>query len=278
MHDIGTVAIIATVGFGAAALGGMVGVGGGFIMVPFLCYYWPEASPAAVTFVSLVMIVCNAVSGSIAYAAQQRIDYRSGVIFAVATVVPAVAGVYVVRHVDMTAFKPLFGGMLVCAACVVARRAFRRHVHPVPHSSDRPGMTRRAFIDALGVAHCYEFRMRRGVVGSIVAGFCSSFFGIGGGMVHVPVLTQLLHWPAHIATATSNFVLAISAATGVLTHVVADSTLPIPEALAAGAGALGGGFVAAQCARRVSSRTLLIIFALVQFVLGARMALAGIAK
>lgn len=278
MHNIGAIAVIAGVGFGAAALGGMVGLGGGFIMVPFLCYYWPEASPAAVTFVSLVMIVCNAGSGSIAYAAQKRIDYRSGMVFAVATVVPAVAGVYVVRHLDMTAFKPLFGGMLVCVACIVARRAFRRHVHSVPHSSCRPGMTRREFTDALGVAHCYEFRMWRGVAGSVLAGFCSSFFGIGGGMVHVPVLTQVLHWPAHIATATSNFVLAISAATGVLTHVVAGNTLPLPEALAAGAGALCGGYVAAQCARRVSSRTLLIIFALVQFVLGARMALALIVK
>lgn len=278
MHDMGTLAIIAAVGFGAAALGGMVGVGGGFVMVPFLCYYWPEASPAAVTFVSLVMIVCNAVSGSIAFAAQKRIDYRSGMVFAVATVVPAVAGVYVVRHVDMTVFKPLFGGMLVCAACVVARRAFRRHVHPVSHGTARPGMTQRAFTDALGVAHCYEFRMWRGVVGSIVAGFCSSFFGIGGGMVHVPVLTQLLHWPAHIATATSSFVLAISASTGVLAHVLADSSPPLPQALAAGAGALCGGYVAAQCARRVSSRTLLIVFALVQFVLGARMALAVFAK
>jgi uncharacterized membrane protein YfcA len=50
-------------------------------------------------------------------------------------------------------------------------------------------------------------------------GFLSSLLGIGGGVIHVPVLVQLLNFPIHIATATSQFVLTNMALTGTLTHI-----------------------------------------------------------
>ena len=56
---------------------------------------------------------------------------------------------------------------------------------------------------------------------STVFGFISSFFGIGGGFLYVPALVYLLRFPIHIATATSLFVLTITAFTGSVTHVAA---------------------------------------------------------
>jgi len=54
-------------------------------------------------------------------------------------------------------------------------------------------------------------------------GYVSSFLGIGGGIVHVPVLAQWLGYPVHVATATSHFTLALMALTGTVAHVAAGS-------------------------------------------------------
>jgi uncharacterized membrane protein YfcA len=58
---------------------------------------------------------------------------------------------------------------------------------------------------------------------SAVVGFFSSLLGIGGGIIHVPMLVRLLHFPVHIATATSHFVLANMALAGTVTHIVTGS-------------------------------------------------------
>lgn len=48
----------------------------------------------------------------------------------------------------------------------------------------------------------------------------SSFLGIGGGIIHVPVLVNILNYPVHIATATSHFVLAVMSLSGTMVHIV----------------------------------------------------------
>jgi len=50
-------------------------------------------------------------------------------------------------------------------------------------------------------------------------GVLSSILGIGGGIIHVPVLTQLLNFPIHLATATSQFIVTITTASGIGTHL-----------------------------------------------------------
>jgi hypothetical protein len=66
-------------------------------------------------------------------------------------------------------------------------------------------------------------KLRAGALYSLGVGFLSSFLGIGGGVIHVPLLVRALGFPVHAATATSHFVLAIMAGTGTLTHVALGS-------------------------------------------------------
>ena len=58
---------------------------------------------------------------------------------------------------------------------------------------------------------------------SLVIGYFSSVFGIGGGVIHVPVLARLLHFPIRVATATSQFTLAVMALTGTIVHIVSGA-------------------------------------------------------
>ncbi len=87
----------------------------------------------------------------------------------------------------------------------------------------RGHLTHRNLTDRYGTSHEYDVPVRRGIAYSTVVGFVSSFLGIGGGVIHVPLLVRALGFPTHLATATSHFVLAIIAASGAATHVISGS-------------------------------------------------------
>jgi uncharacterized membrane protein YfcA len=87
-------------------------------------------------------------------------------------------------------------------------------------TADRPGLTHRMLVDAQGITYTYAYSRPLGLALSAAVGFLSSLLGIGGGIIHVPAMVQLLHIPAHIATATSLFVLALTSLTGSVTHAL----------------------------------------------------------
>jgi uncharacterized membrane protein YfcA len=85
---------------------------------------------------------------------------------------------------------------------------------------------------------------------SFGVGFLSSILGIGGGIIHVPALITLFDFPAHIATATSHFILALSAATGTLSHV-ALGHVQLGPGIAMALGAIAGAQVGGALSHRV---------------------------
>src|SRR5438094_763257 len=100
-------------GFAVGAYGTLIGAGGGFLLVPALLLLFPTARPTTITSISLAVVFFNAVSGSIAYARDRRIDYRTGLIFAAATVPGAVLGAIAVGYVPRALFDGLFGLLLI---------------------------------------------------------------------------------------------------------------------------------------------------------------------
>ena len=95
--------------------------------------------------------------------------------------------------------------------------------------------------------------MLLGVLISLVIGFVSSFLGIGGGVIHVPVMSQFLGLPVHIATATSHFVLAIMSGTATLTHL-AQGSYRAGDGLRRSVALSIGVIVGAQLGARLSLR------------------------
>ncbi|HEY4223320.1 MAG TPA: sulfite exporter TauE/SafE family protein, partial [Myxococcota bacterium] len=77
--------------------------------------------------------------------------------------------------------------------------------------------------------------------------------GIGGGIVHVPALVALFDFPAHIAAATSHFILVVTAATGSIEHYTLGNVRLVP-ALAMGAGAAVGAQIGGALSRRMKAR------------------------
>ena len=90
---------------------------------------------------------------------------------------------------------------------------------------------------------------------SIGVGFVSSFLGIGGGVIHVPLMVTALGFPTHIATATSHFVLVFMAAAASVTHAIAGTFsdgVGLRRAAALAVGALVGAPLGARVSTRIS--------------------------
>src|SRR3990172_7069262 len=102
-------------GLFVGAYGTLIGAGGGFLMVPmFLLVY--GATPQNAVGTSLAVVFLNAVSGTISYARQKRIDYRTGVRFAIATLPGAAIGAYLSSYLTSGFFNLVFGLLLVATA------------------------------------------------------------------------------------------------------------------------------------------------------------------
>lgn len=262
--------LLIVIAMAVTTLGTLVGLGGGFIFVPLMIFLMPGKSPATLTFLSLVMVMFNAWSATWRYTRMRRVDVRTGWVFGAATVIPAVIGVFIVTRMPMKDYAPIFGGLLVVVAGAMVYRQFSKPPTPLSTEGAPAGLARRRFTDADGVTHDYAFNLPLGTAISIGAGFISSFFGVGGGVIHVPAMTQLLRFPVHVATATSMFVLALSSTVGVATHLLrGDHGFGLATAAAVGAGGLVGGQLGALLSRRVKARAIL-------FILAALMALAGL--
>lgn len=235
------------------AFGTLVGVGGGFILVPIfllLMHYSPQHTVGT----SLAIVFLNALSGSVAYIRQKKVFYDAGIRFALATIPGAFLGGYLSRYFTSRAFSITFGVLLLIIALIMFGRA------------------RAAAARETGTFDAATFTYNRvlGVSLSVVVGFLSTILGIGGGIIHVPIMVYLLGFPTHVATATSHFVLAISTFFGVTAHYIMHNILLVP-AITIGTGALLGAQGGAWLAQRVQSRPILIVLSILLFLVGIRL-------
>jgi uncharacterized membrane protein YfcA len=261
--------LLCLLGLAVGVFGTLVGAGGGFILTPVLLILYPDLSAASVSSMSLLVVFFNALSGSVAYARLRRIDYRSGARFAIAAIPGSVLGALAVRSVPIRAFDAIMATVLAAAAvAVILLKPHAERPHP------RGRTVAREVVDRLGVTYRYRVPPRRGTIYSTGVGFLSSFLGIGGGIVHVPLLVGVLGFPTHIATATSHFVLVFIAGAGSITHLIAGALAAgngLRRALALSLGVLPGAQVGARLSRRFSGPFIRRLLGLALLALAARL-------
>jgi uncharacterized protein len=221
------------------------------------------------------VVAANATSGAIAYGRQGRIDLRSGGLFALATLPGSIGGVLLARAIPRGPFDVAFALVLLALALVVVR--VRSDLGPAAPEGRAWGQVSRELVDADGKVHRYRVHLPLGMAISFVIGFASSLLGIGGGFIHVPTLIAVLGFPVHIATATSHFVLAITASVGTATHLLAgDLATTWPRTVAIALGAVAGAQVGARLSRRVQGVLIVRILALALVVVALRLAAQGL--
>jgi uncharacterized membrane protein YfcA len=256
-------AALALLGFAVGCLGTAIGAGGGFLLVPVLVLLYPSESPETIASISLAVVAANALSGTIAYLRQRRVDLRAGLWFSAAAIPGSVLGAIAVGFLPRSAFELILGAVLLGAGAFLL--AGRRDL-PSDAAHDDTG--------PLGprIPH----HRGAGLAVSFVVGGLSSLLGIGGGIIHVPAMVHLLGFPVHVATATSHFVLATTATAGTATHIVTGAFhVGWRRAIAIGIGAVVGAQAGALLARRTKPAFILRGLAVALLAVGTRIAYQG---
>ena len=117
MANVGVVLLGVVVGLAAA----FTGLGGGFLMVPFLLFLGLTAQRAVGT--SFLAILVISVSALVAHNKLANVDYRLGILLGLGGVVGAQVGARLVEHVSTEGFKRVFAVILVgLAAYLVLKK------------------------------------------------------------------------------------------------------------------------------------------------------------
>ncbi len=206
-------------GLGAGTYGVLIGTGGGLVLMAALLLIYPHESPERLTAISLAVIFFNSVLGSGAQAHMKRIDYKSGFLFAAATVPGAIFGVLTTPYVSRHLFDAVFSSFLIISGVMLlVKPKFDGKEHAKTHKKSAYEITRH-LTGTDGVSFEYSYNPVLGIVLSFLVGYLSGLLGIGGGIIRVPIMAYLLNFPAHLATATSYFVRAVMTFTATITHI-----------------------------------------------------------
>jgi uncharacterized membrane protein YfcA len=228
-----TVIVLVAVGLGAGTLGSMLGVGGGIIMGPALTFMGLPPSQTAAT--SLFAVTSTSVSSTVAFSRQKRIDYRHGLELAAGAVPGAVLGGLISSTISEADFKLYFGILLMAVGTYIVFRS----------SILKEKEARKISI----AQHAAIFAITFG------AGIISSLFGVGGGVIFVPVMLLIHRMTIHRATATSQLTLMITSFAGIFTHALLGHPNYV-YAVALSAGAVVGAQLGARWSKNAKAASL----------------------
>jgi uncharacterized membrane protein YfcA len=228
----------------ASACGAMVGLGGGFILVPMLRLIF-GLPPAEAAGTSLVLVVASSAGGSFAYLMQRRVHVKIGLLVAAGGLPGSILGATLSLYISARLFDWTLALVLAAVAIDMAWNAERRmrgrpqhqHVHAIKGMSYRVAL-------ALGFG----------------IGLLSSLFGIGGGVVVVPTLLYFSELPIHAVSATSQFALALTSPIGLITHALQRDVV-LSDVVPLVAGGLLGASIGARVSAKLKSPQLLVAVA-----------------
>ncbi len=259
MFGLGLALMATAVGCVAA----MVGAGGGFLVVPMLVLVWGiSAQEAAGT--SLLMIVFTSSSSTIAYHAQGRIDYLLGLILAAGTVPGALLGASAATHLKSEVLSGLLGIFLlgISIRMLIARE--------LPDRRPDPRRGTRTKVDAHGHIFEYPRISPLALPAGFAGGLASGLFGIGGGVLIVPLIRLGMGIPMHIASATSMFMMIFTSIAGASTHAYLGN-VRVRYAIPLCLGIVVGTQIGAFLARRTRAKALERILGVCLSIIGGRL-------
>lgn len=272
--------ILILVGFLVGGCGTLIGAGGGFILVPLLILTThPKMPPNIITAISIAVVAANAISGSIAYAAAKRIDYKTGLTFGAFTIPGSIAGVFIVKYIPLHLFDILFGVLLTILAGSLFINSSKHKVSKHVSSKVSKRAQHRSITDKKGEHFSYTYNQPVGIAISILVGFISPLLGIGGGIIHVPAMVQWLNFPVYIATATSHFILAIMSTVSVIVHIFQGSYSNqhvLRMVIALCIGVIPGAQAGAYISHKIKTKTIIKILAACLGVVGVRILLLAL--
>ena len=226
----------------------MVGLGGGFVLVPILRLVFGLA-PAEAAGTSLALVVANSASGAFTYFLQKRVHVKIGLLLAAGGLPGSILGAIAAAHIPAVAFDWIFAALLLV---VTSDIYFNRKTRLAGRVADD------------GATAIKGMSYRVALVVGLGVGFVSSLFGVGGGVIVIPSLLYLSELPAHAIAATSHFTIFLTSPVGLVTHAM-QHDIALADVVPLVLGGLLGGPIGARLSRLVSGPRLmaLVCFAMV---------------
>lgn len=276
-------------GLGGAVgfLSGMFGVGGGFLLTPFLIFSGISAPIAVATGAN--QIVATSVSGALAQWRRNNIDFRMGTVLIAGGVAGAFIGVLLLKVlreagqagliISLT-YVALLGtiGTLMLAESI---RAIRRARAGRPPSGRRPGQHN--WVHGLPLkmrfprSRLYISAIPPLVIGWVV-GLLTAFLGVGGGFIMVPAMIYLLRMPTNIVIGTSTFQIIFVTAVVTILHASINNSLDVVLALMLAAGGVMGGQFGVRAGQKLRGEQLRALLALLVLGVAVRLFLDLVLK
>jgi len=266
---------VAAASFFAGLLGSLIGLGGGIIITPLLVLGFGVDIRYAMG-AALCSVIATSSGAAAAYLRDGISNLRIGLFLCMATTVGAVCGALMATSLDQSLLAIIFGAALLATVFLSLRK--RSESPLLPEDSDP--LARR--LNLPGEVPGPEGSTAYGVAGVIpgfcvmwVAGVLSGLLGIGSGAFKVLAMDQIMRLPFKVTTATSNFMIGVTAAASVgiyLKKGYLDPALISPVAL----GVLAGAFFGAKLLTVAPVKLLRVIFLTAVSVIAVQMILKGL--
>ena len=278
--SVGTEIWLFSVSVIASALGGMLGMASGIFIVPILtmlCHVDLRNAIGA----SIVSVIACSCGSAAAFLKERLTNIRLAIVLETATTAGALNGVLLAGRIPNPFLFFLFGTILLLSAWqMVSRRndpvSFRTQ------SSDQDSRVRAldsSYPDReLGLDIAYRVQhVPVGLILMYVAGLVSALLGIGSGVLKVPAMDTALRLPIKVSSATSNFMICVTAAASAGVYfmrgeIVAAITGPVAL------GSVVGAILGARLLVSISNQRIRLLFAAVLIAVAAQMFFAGFDK
>ena len=265
----------------AGLLGSLTGLGGGVVLTPVLILFLGVPIQYALG-TSLISTIATSSGAASAYVKDELSNMRIGISLEIGTTSGAIVGSLTLYEIErlhlLNIIAIIFGAVLIFSTFP----NFAKMKTEVPEGVKPDFLTRK--LKLMGTY--YDQALKRdvkyvgrryplGLVGMFIAGFMSGLLGIGSGAFKVLAMDFMMTLPFKISTATSNFMIGVTAATssglywsfGFIDPVLVASTIP---------GVLLGSLIGTRYLNRLMSRRLRQLFTVVLILLGVQLILRGI--
>jgi uncharacterized membrane protein YfcA len=250
LNPLGFTLLVLGISYFAGLLGSLVGVGGGIIVVPALTLLLGIGIKKAIA-ASIISVIATSSGAAAAYVSERIANMRLGMLLEVATVIGALTGAFLADYISGRGLFLTFALVLFYTVWSMVKPKGQRAAEAVPDAmADRLRLHGSYFDRSLGREVAYRIsRSKLGLGVSYFAGVASGLLGIGGGVLKVPVMNVAMGMPIKACTATSNFMIGVTAATSAAVYLMRGEVLPFVAAPVAvgvllgaktGAGLLGG--------------------------------------
>jgi uncharacterized membrane protein YfcA len=264
------------VSLAASALGGTLGMAGGIFVVPILTMFGHLDIRTAIG-ASLVSVIACSCGSAPPLLKGGLVNIRLAVVLETTTTLGALSGVLLVGIIPTASLFLLFALILALSAQqMVARRGETAGAAPAADTWGWAGALR---LDASypDRGQSVAYRVQRLPLGMLLmygAGLISALLGIGSGVLKIPAMDTALRLPLKVSSATSNFMIGVTAAASAGAYFLRGDIIPAvagPVAL----GSVVGSVLGARLLLAVSTERMRLLFVVVLVALALQIALSG---